>query len=360
MTARKSDSRRRRLLKRGLMGDYSPPVTDEVVADAVDLNTIDPSTTVPTTADLNSTDLDHSDVEADFEAPDQAIAEGPLTFATPESTEFVPAHPRSQRVAPAIAEPSRFQEREVRDRAHHSREIRNASQVDAHAGLSTIQSLLAAKQPLTWVFTGDNTVQGAFYSQGQRGFVEIFAERLRAELRRSMDVVINTGISGDTVSHALATLHWRVSRFKPDIVAISLGLNDAKGGIKGVGRFQRQMRDLLDEIRTQGAIPLIILPHPVAASAQVNREYLADYVESIQAVTLRDEVPMVDHWNFWLKNWPTAAETRKRLQDGRLHLNPESHRELAVLLFETLGIYDPSSQACQTSQREKVKATRYR
>ncbi|MDB5384570.1 MAG: lipolytic protein family [Planctomycetaceae bacterium] len=303
MSGRNSESRRRRLLQRGLMGE---------------------------TPQYDAAPLADPDPGAEFE---NEISESP---------------------APAEVAARSFLGTSSKDLSRSNGKLPSASnprpRVPCGAGLATIKSLLAGTQPLTWVFTGDNTVQGAFYTHGQRSCVEIFSERLRAELRRSMDVVINTGISGDTVAYALSTLRWRVLRFKPDVVVVGLGLNDAKAGPEGLPEFEIQTQELLDEIRTQGAIPLVILPHPICEAAISNRETLPDYVEALRNVAARDEVPCVDHWNYWQKHWPSQAATRKRLHEGRMHLNAEAHAQLAALMFETLGIFDSQSACCKSAR----------
>lgn len=305
MTRRSSESRRRRLLQRGLMGEIAQ-------------NNVEPA------ADSESPE-DHpkGSVPADIAA--RAFLETPLRAGSKSSLNEIVRAP-----IPSVSP---------------------VKPVECGAGLATIKSLLAGKQPLTWVFTGDNTVQAAFYTNGHRGCVEIFAERLRAELRRSMDVVINTGISGDTIAYALSTLRWRALRFKPDVVVVSLGLNDAKAGISGLNQFESQTRELLDEIRTQGAIPLLILPHPICVAAISNRQTLPEYVEVLKEVAIRDEVPCVDHWGFWLKHWPSQSATRKRLHEGKMHLNADAHAQLATLLFETLGLFDANCPTCQKPGR---------
>jgi acyl-CoA thioesterase I len=63
-----------------------------------------------------------------------------------------------------------------------------------------LKNLLANKEPIIWVFTGDSITHGALHTFGWRSYVEHFAERVRFEMRRMTDVVINTGISGDTMS----------------------------------------------------------------------------------------------------------------------------------------------------------------
>jgi len=50
-------------------------------------------------------------------------------------------------------------------------------------------------EPMTWVATGDSITQGVLHPHGARGRVEHVHERVRWQLDRLTDVVINTGVS---------------------------------------------------------------------------------------------------------------------------------------------------------------------
>src|SRR5437763_63070 len=83
-----------------------------------------------------------------------------------------------------------------------------------------------AQQPTKWLFNGDSITHGALHTFGWRDYVELFHERLRFELARGMDVVINTAISGDSTRGLLETFDWRVAQFRPDVVFLMIGMND--------------------------------------------------------------------------------------------------------------------------------------
>lgn len=90
------------------------------------------------------------------------------------------------------------------------------------------QALLGEKiadknKPITWVITGDSITHGAWYTEGGRSYTEHLAERVRGELLRFRDFVINTGVSGEVATGLLKDFDWRVLRFKPDVVSINLG-----------------------------------------------------------------------------------------------------------------------------------------
>src|SRR5690606_24334953 len=67
-----------------------------------------------------------------------------------------------------------------------------------------LKSYLESPEPLRWVFTGDSITQGAKHTHGMRAYPEIFAERIRWELGRVRDVVLNTAVSGNTTADLLA------------------------------------------------------------------------------------------------------------------------------------------------------------
>src|SRR5262249_54964759 len=93
-----------------------------------------------------------------------------------------------------------------------------------------LSHLLRGERPATWVFTGDSITHGALFTEGWRSFVEHFAERVRWELRRFDDVVINTGVCGEHTGGLLENLERRALRFGPDVVFVLLGMNDSLAG----------------------------------------------------------------------------------------------------------------------------------
>src|SRR5690606_6142179 len=75
-----------------------------------------------------------------------------------------------------------------------------------------VSQLLKDKKPLNWLFTGDSITQGAKHTHGYRSYPDIFAERIRWELGRVRDIIINTGISGNTTQTIIDDFDWRVKQ----------------------------------------------------------------------------------------------------------------------------------------------------
>jgi len=59
-------------------------------------------------------------------------------------------------------------------------------------------------QAMTWVMTGDSTTEAVLHTHGERGWVEHVHERIRWQLDRLTDIVINSGISASRAPDVLA------------------------------------------------------------------------------------------------------------------------------------------------------------
>ncbi len=206
-----------------------------------------------------------------------------------------------------------------------------------------IKTLLADKKtPRTWLFTGDSITHGALWTAGWRSFPEIFAERMRWELHRMSDIVVNTGISGNKVTDILGAYDWRVRRFKPDVVLILIGMNDCTA-VKDPAEFGKNLSKLVADVRADGGIPVLQTPNTVAPGSR--EKALPPFNEQIRKVAKEQDVILVDHYAFWESSAANGRPPAKWLGNS-IHPSGEGHRQMAVLIFKVLGIHDPKS-ACE-------------
>src|SRR5690606_38247665 len=91
-----------------------------------------------------------------------------------------------------------------------------------------LTKLLKDSQPVTWVFTGDSITQGAHHTYNGRCYPEIISERMRWELRRIFDIMINSGVNGTNTKYLLDNFDWYVTRFQPSVVSVMYGINDCQ------------------------------------------------------------------------------------------------------------------------------------
>lgn len=215
------------------------------------------------------------------------------------------------------------------------------------ASLAEIKQLLAGKKALTWVFTGDSITHGALHTLGWRSYPEHFAERVRWELRRMRDVVINTGISGDRTGGMLGDLDWRALRFRPDVVSVMLGMNDCTAAAAGREPFRKNLAAIVEKVRAAGAIPLLHTPNPIFVKNAASRADLPAYADLVRDLAVTSKLALVDHWEHWNKVKPKQEDLLAWLEDRSIHPNVFGHREFAKLTFRELGIFDPNSPTCK-------------
>lgn len=209
---------------------------------------------------------------------------------------------------------------------------------------------LAGKDPLTWVFTGDSITHGALHTMGWRSYPEHFAERVRWELGRMRDIVINTGISGDRMPRLLADSDWRVHRFRPHIVSLMMGMNDCVSGQAGRQEFRQSLDRFLLELRERGSLLLLHTPNRIYSPdmSKDRRQDLPSYVEILREFAAERKLPMVDHYKHWTDTRKDSYELLYLLSDGSVHPNQYGHSEFANLLFKNLGMFDPvKSRTCR-------------
>src|SRR5690606_9420213 len=121
-----------------------------------------------------------------------------------------------------------------------------------------IQEILKQKAPAIWVFTGDSITAGVKHTQGYRSYPEVFGERIRWELHRSRDIIINSAISGNTSQHIVDDFDWRVKQFKPTVVSLMVGTNDCSDDRKiSLQKFEENLVFLIKGVRELGAIPIL-------------------------------------------------------------------------------------------------------
>lgn len=211
-----------------------------------------------------------------------------------------------------------------------------------------LQEMLHGKAPLVWVFTGDSITQGAKHTNGFRSYPEVFAERIRWEMARARDVVINTAVSGNTSANILQDADWRIAQFRPSVVLLMTGTNDcATDRLVAPAGFERNLQALVARVRQLKAIPLLQTPNIIRSEGPgaPERRALPEYIKIIRAVAERQSVILADHWEYWTAAAASQDVLAHWLKDP-LHPNGTGHLQMARLLFRELEIFDPAAFTC--------------
>jgi len=200
--------------------------------------------------------------------------------------------------------------------------------------LAKIKARMADKRPMTWVFTGDSITHGAVHTKGWRCFAEIFAEKVRAEMGRKRDLVVNTGISGDTTAGFMPDIEWRLTRFKPDVAFVMFGMNDCVKG-PDLATYETNLRTIVAAVRREGGIPVLMMVNPAVPGSPREKVVakLAAYMEAVERVAKAEKVLVIDHFGDWRKK---PGEIRRMMNDD-IHPNALGHQEMALRIFGALG-----------------------
>lgn len=218
---------------------------------------------------------------------------------------------------------------------------------DSAPDLERIKQLLESQEPHIWLFTGDSITHGAKHTKGYRSYPEIFGERLRWELKRMRDVVINTGISGNTTVNILGDFEWRVSQFKPAMVSLMIGTNDCAKKDMTTDLYQKNLRQIVNKIRDIGAVPIFHTPNSIISEKDPARSRLADYVPGMRQVAEENEVILVDNYQYWeASRLNNAANVYGDWLNDPIHPGETGHQEIARLMFKTISIFNPLEPTC--------------
>ena len=205
--------------------------------------------------------------------------------------------------------------------------------------------------PWRWIFYGDSITHGAKHTHGWRSFPEIFAERLRWELRLRNDIVINSGISGHTTVQLLDKnqYHFRIKIFSPSVVIIMIGTNDVVR-INDVKKYQDNLVELIKRIRGDKAIP-VLMTCPLVWKSPGKKEYLMrynglpEYNAAIRETAKKYNVALVDNAARWRQIAPTPEKLAKLLGED-IHPGPLGHLEIAKEIFHVFDVFDEKSPSC--------------
>lgn len=214
--------------------------------------------------------------------------------------------------------------------------------------LERIKKLLRKKDPIKWLFTGDSITAGVKHTHGYRSYPEIFGERIRWEMSRPRDTVINTAISGNVAQNIIDDFNWRIDQFKPQIVSLMIGTNDCARKAMTPEIFEENLHFLSDKIKGIDAIALLHTPNVIIYEDAPERAGLIEYVKAIRKVAGSEKLILVDNYAYWedvIKSHPEINVFKEWLDDY-LHPNGTGHREIARLLFKKLSIFDPNDATC--------------
>lgn len=214
--------------------------------------------------------------------------------------------------------------------------------------LQKLKAMLERKEPNIWLFTGDSITHGAKHTHGFRSYPEVFQERIRWEISRVRDFVINTGISGNAASNILSDFEWRVAQFSPHAVSVMIGTNDCAREGMTLELFRNYVSELISRILKVDAISILHTPNPIILDKSPERRTLPKYIPVLRELADQEKIVLIDNYRHWeqISQEKTEEYVFTNWLNDPLHPNQTGHQEIARLMFKTLDFYDPAAATC--------------
>ncbi len=202
------------------------------------------------------------------------------------------------------------------------------SLVSVVAAIVVCASLPSVAEPLLrsgdrMVFLGDSITQQRGYTRYVMDYFALRYPELKVTFR-------NCGVSGDTAAGALKRLEGDVLSFRPTVVSISFGMNDAGYAAFDQARYDAYigaMSELIDRLQTAGLRVVTLTPGCVDPDRKEEAWYdpsiynpvLARYAQGVVDLAFGRDLPFYDVYHVMLD-----VQTRAKAADPSFTMIPDS------------------------------------
>jgi lysophospholipase L1-like esterase len=212
---------------------------------------------------------------------------------------------------------------------------------DGNPPLQEVLARLQRHEHQTVVALGDSNTANAHFTRGAKQWPELMGQELRERYGTQDITVVNSGISGDSVTEARRRLHRDVLRLQPQLVVICLGSNDANR--LDDTTFTTLLEEIVSEIAGSGAALILRTPAPIVEKQPEPKHLWAgDHtlrakISIIRAVASRRHITLVDTYEqFWQRERSGMLDCASLFCD-EVHLNAAGHRLVWRGLAPALG-----------------------
>jgi lysophospholipase L1-like esterase len=218
------------------------------------------------------------------------------------------------------------------------------------------------------VMLGDSITQ---FGDGPGGYVWLTRQYLQRIFPSQNFEVVNAGISGNKSTDMLSRFQKDVLDNKPDLLTISVGVNDVWHGFydnhplgdgpRGVNLedYRRNVDEMVTRAQAAGARVVILAATPIYEDLS-NRENAKEgrYNAALRDIARKHHVPYVD----FQRPMRDLIRTYRRTTGGRdnflttdgVHMNPEGYKVMAHSLLSALGV-SPEARAAVQAEVQKAK-----
>jgi len=191
------------------------------------------------------------------------------------------------------------------------------------------------------VCIGDSITEQNYHLEGRLNYVGLLTERLM-ELYNRKSSVLNAGKSGDTAQGILNRLEEDALRFRPDLVTVMVGINDAVLGRDGIDPFKLNLELLVKRIAASGSEVLLLTQNGVdfhvREQSVLLRTAYPSYAAAIQEIAVRSNIPLCNIYERWGEYVQGQTNNHLMLMHDSIHPGARGHAFIAAQLYHYLGI----------------------
>jgi acyl-CoA thioesterase-1 len=170
----------------------------------------------------------------------------------------------------------------------------------------------AYSAPKTILVLGDSLSAEYGLTRGS-GWVALLEQKLQQE--KANVIIINASLSGETSSGGKASIDRLLKKYRPNIVVIELGGNDALRGLD-LKASERNFRDMIISINANKAKTLLL---GMKIPPNYGKVYTDQFFSMYAKIALETGVSLVP---FFLEG---VADKPELFQTDRIHLKAEAH-----------------------------------
>jgi acyl-CoA thioesterase-1 len=205
-------------------------------------------------------------------------------------------------------------------------------------------------RPVIYVAFGDSVVQGCMeYKtiEHVQVYSQLFKIAVEQRIPQTIFSIINSGVSGDTA--VLSRSRWQrdLYMFQPDLITLSLGLNDCHLGESGLHDFLIAYHELIDGISQHTEADLLVLTPTMMMKEENSRIHERDrsfvpqflktaeaghlemYVNALRQLAVEEQVTCLDLYLLWEQMEKSGIDIHTRLANGINHPDRDFHQVIA-------------------------------
>ena len=231
--------------------------------------------------------------------------------------------------------------------------------------LAKKQNDLYGAAPATIAFLGDSVTQGCFelFESGKAidtvfdnksAYSTRLSEILHTFFPKAHINIVNCGISGDNAANGLSRMERDILPFRPNLVVVSYGLNDAHLREEGLERYTTPLDGIFKKVKEAGAECIFMTENVMNThvschltnerfreiaqnSAKIQNEGILDmYFEAAKRVATENGVRVCDCYAKWKAMMAAGVNTTELLSNYINHPTRELHYLFAYSLVETM------------------------